>query len=101
MLSTVEKNTLFFRKNRIIDYSLLLIFRQGKGKGEGWGKGLRWHELGQGWEVAFYIIDFLQVFTERKKLEHKVKSLFFKAVSSIDPDSFAERLLLFLSNSIL
>ena len=50
MLSTVEKNTLFFRKNRIIDYSLLLIFRQGKGKGEGWGKGLRWHELGR--EIA-------------------------------------------------
>lgn len=95
MLSIVEKNTLFFRKNKIIDYSLLLIFRQGKGEGKGWGwgKGPLWHELGQGWEVAFYIIDFLQVFTERKKLEHKVKSLFFKAVSSIDPDSFAERLL--------
>ena len=69
----------------------MLVFRESKGGGG--PSELKWHKIGQSWELAFYIIDYLQVFNERKKLESKFKSLFFKAVSSVDPNSYADRML--------
>lgn len=42
------------------------------------------------------LIDFLQLYNERKKLENKFKSLFFKDISSIDPEGYARRIILFL-----
>jgi len=50
--------------------------------------------------MTYYIIDFLQTYNERKKLENKVKSLFFKSISSVDPETYANRLLAFLEKSL-
>lgn len=75
LLDSLEKDLLFLRANKIIDYSLALVF--GK-KGQEGGGNLRWVELNEEDVASFYIIDYLQVYNERKKLENKVKSLFYK-----------------------
>ena len=82
---------MFFRKNRIIDYSLVLVFSENKESLA--SNGLKWHPINEKYQLAYYIIDYLQIYNERKKLENKFKSLFFKSISSVDPDSYADRLL--------
>ena len=59
-ITIIEKNTIFLRKKGIIDYSLILVFRNEKSKQQ---TCLHWHELGNGQQFAFYIIDYLQMYT--------------------------------------
>lgn len=47
------------------------------------------------------IIDYFQVFNEKKKLEGKFKSLFRKTISSVEPKVYSERLVKFLTKYLL
>lgn len=82
----------------VIDYSLLLIFKA-KPNNEEASPSLI--QLNEKYEMGVNIIDFFQVFNERKKLENKFKSFFFKEISSVDPLSYANRMLEFMKKVLL
>jgi hypothetical protein len=58
LFKIIEINVMFLKDMNIIDYSLLLIFREWEGVGEK-GEMIR---LNQKYEMGLQIIDFLQVY---------------------------------------
>jgi len=89
------------KKHQVIDYSLVLIFQDSSNIPENsLNSDLNWIPINERFKMTYYIIDFLQTYNERKKLENKVKSLFFKSISSVDPETYANRLLAFLEKSL-
>lgn len=51
--------------------------------------------------MKWMIIDYFQVYNEKKRLEGKFKSLFRKTVSSVEPEIYSQRLVDFLKKYLL
>jgi hypothetical protein len=61
LFSTIEANVRFLRERDVIDYSLMLVFRERDKCSEG-GVGNHMVILNDKYEMGMHIIDFLQVY---------------------------------------
>ena len=95
ILKALNEDFRFFMKNNIIDYSLLIAIYE-----EPIEKTSRYYiDVPNGLGYSFGIIDFLQVYSFKKKLELFCKRLKGKANTSVcSPRKYSKRLLSFLSD---
>lgn len=94
---------MFLESKHIIDYSLLICFRNSQGvENKAGGEEKKGYIQVDGDKtIEWSIIDYFQEFNLKKKMEWKVKTLFKKEVSSAEPEIYSKRLMDFLTKYVI
>ena len=95
MLNSIKLDTLLLEAHFIMDYSLLLIVAQNKSLRSTMIKRKNYVESGK-YVIGIGIIDFLQAYNAKKKLENRYKTLKQnegQQISAIPPTPYRERFL--------
>ena len=113
LLASLKKDVQFMKANHLMDYSFLYVKGKNKDKSErgkdkdkdkdrqsGFSRFRKLEDIEGEYCYSFSIIDYLQKYSTRKRMENAIKRVFYYStsqfVSCVHPDLYANRFLDFI-----